>query len=140
MLAIVATDRRGLFIQNAEGAMIYWGEAPGSEASGNLEAKEKWEMLEKWASSSSRRILPSGDYWMFSRTELKPVETRRVALMHPGSVRLNSRRDIGATGRPIEMGKRRRSQEFAAGDTHTPEADGIRGDQAPWPTALARCG
>ena len=79
VLAIVATDRRGLFIQNAEGAMIYWGEAPGSEASGNLEAKEKWEMLKKWASSSpSRRILPSGDYWMFSRTELKPVETRRA--------------------------------------------------------------
>ncbi len=78
VLTIVATDRRGLFIQNAEGAMIYWGEAPGSEASGNLEAKEKWEMLKKWASSSSRRILPSGDYWMFSRTELKPVETRRA--------------------------------------------------------------
>ncbi len=78
VLTIVATDRRGLFIQNAEGAMIYWGEAPGSGASGNLEAKEKWEMLKKWASSSSRRILPSGDYWMFSRTELKPVETRRA--------------------------------------------------------------
>ena len=72
---IVATDRRGLFVQNVEGTMIYWGEAPGSEASGNLEAKEKWEMLKKWASSSSRRILPTGDYWMFSRTELKPVKT-----------------------------------------------------------------
>ena len=75
VLAVVATDRRGLFVQNVEGVMIYWGEAPGSEASGNLEAKEKWEMLKKWASSSSRRILPTGDYWMFSRTGLEPVKT-----------------------------------------------------------------
>src|SRR5271157_3414691 len=62
------------------------------------------------------------------------------ALMHSGCLGSNSGRDIGATGRPIEIGKCRRSQEFAAGDTHTPEADGIGGDQAPWPTALAQCG
>jgi hypothetical protein len=76
VLAIVATDRRGLFVQNVEGVMIYWGEVPGWEASGNLKAKEKWEMLKKWTTmSSSRRILPSGDYWMFSRTGLEPVKT-----------------------------------------------------------------
>ena len=78
LLAIVATDRRGFFVQNAEGAMIHWGEAPGSEASGNLEAKEKWELLEKWATTPSRRILPSGDYWRFSRTGLEPVKTDRA--------------------------------------------------------------
>jgi hypothetical protein len=75
VLAIVATDSRGLFVQNVEGAMIYWGEAPGWEASGNLKAKEKWELLEKWATTPSRRILPSRDYWKFSRTGLEPVKT-----------------------------------------------------------------
>jgi hypothetical protein len=77
VLAIVATDRRGFFLQNAEDAMIQWGEAPGAEASGNLDGKEKWEIWKKWANTPSRRVLPSGDYWMFSRTELKPVETGR---------------------------------------------------------------
>ncbi|MBV8127169.1 MAG: hypothetical protein JO114_05820 [Planctomycetaceae bacterium] len=75
VLAIFATDRRGLFVQNVEGVWIYWGEAPGSEASGNLAAKEKWEMLKKWATTPSRRILPSRDYWRFSRTGLEPVKT-----------------------------------------------------------------
>ncbi len=73
--AIHAIDPRGLFVQNVEDAMIYWGEVPGSEASGNLEAKEKWEMLKKWATTPSRRVLPDGDYWMFSRVGLKPVKT-----------------------------------------------------------------
>ena len=76
--AIVATDGRGLFVQNVEDAMIYWGEASGSEASGNLQEKEKWEMLKKWATAPSRRILPDGDYWMFSRVDLKPVKTSRA--------------------------------------------------------------
>ncbi len=76
VLAIVATDRRGFFVQNAEGAMIYWGEAPGSEASGNLDAQEKWEILKKWATAPGRRNLPDRDYWRFSGAELEPVKTR----------------------------------------------------------------
>ncbi|MGA9925360.1 MAG: hypothetical protein WBQ29_18340, partial [Isosphaeraceae bacterium] len=76
VLVIVATDRRGFFVQNAEGTMIYWGEAPGSEASGNLAAQGKWEILKKWATTPGRRILPVGDYWRFSGAELKPVKTR----------------------------------------------------------------
>jgi hypothetical protein len=76
VLVIVATDRRGFFVQNAEDTMIYWGEAPGSEASGNLAAQGKWEILKKWATTPGRRILPVGDYWRFSGAELKPVKTR----------------------------------------------------------------
>lgn len=79
VLAIVATDdRRGLFLQNTEEVMIHWGETPGSEVSGNLKAKEKWKILKKWATMPSRRTLPPGDYWMFSRADLKPVKTSRA--------------------------------------------------------------
>ena len=77
VLSIVATDRRGFFVQTAEDAMIQWGESPGEETNGSLDAEEKWEILMKWAKSASRRSLPEGDYWAFSRSELKPVETRR---------------------------------------------------------------
>ncbi len=72
---IHATERRGLFVQNVEDAMIFWGEAPGSESNGNLEAHTKWEILKTWAKTPSRRALTPGDYWIFSRNELKPVET-----------------------------------------------------------------
>jgi hypothetical protein len=77
ILAIVATDHRGFFLQNAQDSMIHWGEAPGEELNGGLEAKEKWEILRKWVKSSSRRVLPPGDFWAFSHSELKPVETGR---------------------------------------------------------------
>jgi hypothetical protein len=76
VLAIVATDRRGFFVQNAEGAMIYWGEAPGSEASGNPSAQEKWEVLKKWAKAPANRLLPGRDFWKFSGADLEPVKTR----------------------------------------------------------------
>ena len=57
--------------------MIQWGEGPGEESNGAPAAEEKWEILKKWARSQTRRALPEGDYWTFSRSELKPVETRR---------------------------------------------------------------
>jgi len=76
VLAIVATDRRGFFVQNSEGAMIYWGDAPGSEASGNLAAWEKWEILKRWATAPGLRNLPDRDFWKFSGAELEPVKTR----------------------------------------------------------------
>jgi hypothetical protein len=77
VLAIWATHPSGLFLQTAEGNMVLWGEAPGEEAPGALEASEKWELLKKWAKTPSRPSLPQGDYWAFTRSELKPVETGR---------------------------------------------------------------
>ncbi len=76
ILAIFATDPRGFFVQNAEGAMIYWGDAPGSELNGNPVAQEKWEILKKWADTPGRHNLPGRDYWTFSGSELVPVKTR----------------------------------------------------------------
>ncbi len=77
VLAIWATDPRGLFFQTAEGNMVLWGDPPGEEPPGGLESSEKWELLKKWARTSSRRSLPQGDFWAFTRSELKPVETGR---------------------------------------------------------------
>ena len=78
MLAIGAADEhRGLFIQTTENVLIQWGEAPGSETSKHPKAKEKWEMLRKWAVTTSSRVLADGDYWAFSRGELQPVKTVR---------------------------------------------------------------
>jgi hypothetical protein len=90
ILTVIATDRRGepdgrgLFIQNAEDAIILWGDAPGEEKGNGLAAEEKWEILKKWGKSSTPRTLPPGDYWAFplrsehgSRTELRAVDTRR---------------------------------------------------------------
>ena len=64
VLAIIATDDcRYLFLQTAEKVMVLWGEAPEWETSGNLEPKEKWEILRKWAddavpsNSPQRRLL-----------------------------------------------------------------------------------
>jgi len=74
---ILPVDHRGFFVQTAEGATILWGESPDAESNGNLGSEEKWEILRKWAKSPSRRSLPEGDYWTFSRSEMKPVETRR---------------------------------------------------------------
>jgi hypothetical protein len=77
ILAIWATDPRGLFVQTAEGNMVLWGDAPGEEVAGGIEASEKWELLKKWAKSDSGRSLPQGDFWAFIHSELKPVETGR---------------------------------------------------------------
>jgi hypothetical protein len=76
IVAIYATDERGLFLQNSEKAMIFWGQTPGEETNGNLEAKDKWDILERWAKSPSRRNLPPGDYWMFSPPDLEPAGAR----------------------------------------------------------------
>jgi hypothetical protein len=74
--AIVASDRRGLWVQNAEQEMILWGEPPGDEPIGAASLDEKWEMLKAWARNAARKPLPAGDYWAFGRSELRPVETR----------------------------------------------------------------
>ena len=65
IVAIVATDPRGLFLQNAEATMILWGTMPDDEHSANEEFSEKWRILKKWAEHTSPRILPRGDFWVF---------------------------------------------------------------------------
>lgn len=76
---IYATDPpydRGLFVRSAEDTIL-WGSGPGEEAPGEPNAEEKWLMLEKWANNSARSSLLPGNFWAFSRTELRPVETNR---------------------------------------------------------------
>jgi hypothetical protein len=82
ILSIIATnegkpDERGLFVQNAEDAIILWGNAPDTENSGEITSEEKWDILRKWVKSSASRALPARDYWAFRRSELKAVPTRR---------------------------------------------------------------
>ncbi len=73
--AIVITDPRGLFVLTVEGAMIFWGEGPGSETSGNLSAEEKWNLMTRWAATVSPRVLSKRDFWAFFHGDLKPVKT-----------------------------------------------------------------
>jgi hypothetical protein len=77
ILAIYATDERGLFLQNSEKAVIFWGESPGQETKTALEAKEKWEILVKWAKCPARQTLAKGDFWIFSPPDMKPAGARR---------------------------------------------------------------
>jgi hypothetical protein len=56
-------DRRGLFLWNAESTYIFWGEAPGEETTGSLDAEEKWRRLRDWGYSVKDRALPLGNYW-----------------------------------------------------------------------------
>jgi hypothetical protein len=67
---------RGLFLRNAEDT-VFWGEGPGQEPTGEPDAGAKWLILKKWANNSARPSLPPGDFWAFSRSELRPVETNR---------------------------------------------------------------
>lgn len=76
MIRIEAADPRGLWLENAEHAMILWGDAPGKENPGSLKAAEKWAVLQKWAGNPARHSLPVGDYWQFSHSELIATETR----------------------------------------------------------------
>jgi hypothetical protein len=77
ILSVNVTDPRGLFVQTGDGNMILWGEAPGEESGGTLEAQEKWEILKKWAKTAPQNPLPVGDYWSFRRSDLQRVETMR---------------------------------------------------------------
>jgi hypothetical protein len=72
--SIYATDPRGLFVRTEEDVQILWGEPPGEESFGRLDASKKWEIMKKWANSTPRRRLASGGYWMFTKIDLRPVE------------------------------------------------------------------
>lgn len=71
ILSINITDPRGLFIQNAEDAMLLWGQGPGDEQAGELSAEKKWEILESQAGREPIRPGKPGDYWEFGRGELR---------------------------------------------------------------------
>jgi hypothetical protein len=73
ILEIIVSDfhRRGLFVMNAEGAEIWWEDAPGQERAGTPSALEKWRMLVDWQKTTRARLLVKGDFWAFSRNGLR---------------------------------------------------------------------
>jgi hypothetical protein len=72
--SVFATDSRGLFLRTDEDVQVLWGDPPGQEPVGGLDALAKWEIMKNWAKLPSRRRLPPGGFWTFSRDELRPVE------------------------------------------------------------------
>ncbi len=79
VFVVSATDPhgRGLFVQNAERAMILWGRGPGEEQPGEPSALEKWKILTTWAKNKSLTAGSVGDYWMFSQNELRFIQASR---------------------------------------------------------------
>jgi hypothetical protein len=81
VLSVIATDGqgkpddRGLFVLNAEAAVILWGNPPGTENGTGPDEEEKWKILRKWAKGTQARALSPGDYWAFRKGELKAVNT-----------------------------------------------------------------
>jgi hypothetical protein len=78
IVTIIATDHRGLFVQNAEDAIILWRDAPGEEVDDAPTAEEKWQVMRKWAKDSGRRSLPSRDFWEFSESARSSWEMTAV--------------------------------------------------------------
>ncbi|MDR3617764.1 MAG: hypothetical protein P4L85_00295 [Paludisphaera borealis] len=70
MLVIFATDRRGLFVQNSENAMLLWGEAPGEEKSDEPSADEKWRILAAKAKSNALEPQKKPGFWTFSHNDM----------------------------------------------------------------------
>jgi hypothetical protein len=57
-------DYRGLFLWNEQDkTYVLWGEAPGAEIPGGLDAEEKWKRIYDWSRTEKRRTLPDGHYW-----------------------------------------------------------------------------
>lgn len=69
------SEGRGLFVLNAEGAMILWGRGPGEERPGEPSALDKWELLTAKAKAEGIRPGDPGDYWAFVRNDLKYMKT-----------------------------------------------------------------
>ncbi len=62
---------RGLFMWNAEDTWILWGEAPGEETRGSLDAEQKWALLLLWNQQAiDRRLGTKDEYWMFTESGL----------------------------------------------------------------------
>jgi len=75
VIATTEANGRGLFVQNAEGAMILWGSGPGDERPGEPSAPEKWELLAAKAKTDGIRRGDRGDYWAFVHNDLKYMKT-----------------------------------------------------------------
>lgn len=77
MLVIAATDpyNRGLFVQNADNAMILWGEAPGEEKAGDPSADEKWKILAARARNNTLAAQGKRGFWLFTRDDMRYVPT-----------------------------------------------------------------
>jgi hypothetical protein len=69
-IIVTAFEKRGLFVFNAEGAIILWGDAPSGTRSGVPTADEKWAILRHWERSTAARFLDQGDYWAFEKNQL----------------------------------------------------------------------
>jgi hypothetical protein len=67
-IMVGAFEKRGLFMVNAERAVIWWRYAPKREPPGEPSAEVKWAMLEEWQRTETKRLLPEPDYWGFSET------------------------------------------------------------------------
>ena len=66
-IIVTGFGKRGLFVVNAEGATICWGERPGDERPGQPSAEEKWAILVAWDKTTPARFLVEGDFWAFSK-------------------------------------------------------------------------
>jgi hypothetical protein len=44
---------QGLYAQNEDGALILWGDPPGSEPPGELSADQKWALLTEWVAAGN---------------------------------------------------------------------------------------
>jgi hypothetical protein len=77
IVAMNATNPRGIFLQTAETVMILWGEPPDGTPAGWEIVRDRWRALEKWAKNPESKKLPSGDYWEISGNELRHIETRK---------------------------------------------------------------
>jgi len=68
---------RGLFLLNGEDSFILWGEAPGEERPGGLNAEEKWAAIRHWGETTpNRRLQKPRDFWRITRSGLVPVDTK----------------------------------------------------------------
>ena len=104
VLTIFATDRRGYFLRNAEGALIHWGEAPGSEAGRKPRGQGKMGPAGKMGGDAVAANFVTPRFLEDHACGARAGEDRSGALEreHP-LMRSNSLRDNGATGRPISL-------------------------------------
>jgi hypothetical protein len=82
-------ERRGLFLFNAEGAVVWWRSPPEGESHTEPIAAEKWTLLRVWAQGNEHRSLPEGDYWSFA------TKTLQHTCPHSGKHRVGSAGGIG---------------------------------------------
>ena len=69
---IHASRPAGLFVQNTEQTLIFWGRGPGAEEPGELSAPEKWGALVEQAKKGGMK-LANRQYWIFTSDGLQKV-------------------------------------------------------------------